>query len=65
MTIKVLEKGSGKFCSPDDFIVAHWKKWSNTDGTKMEDTRESGDGRPALFKVGHFEVSKCLDLAAQ
>jgi len=31
----------------------------------MEDVKESGDGRPAVFKLGHFQVSKCLDLAAQ
>ena len=55
----------GPYCAEDDYVVGHWKKWNSTDGTKMEDTKESGDGRPAVFKLGHFQVSKCLDLAAQ
>jgi hypothetical protein len=54
MDIKVTTKSVGAYCNEDDWVVATWKKWSNTDGTKMEDTSESGDGRPAIFKVGHF-----------
>ena len=55
----------GPYCAEDDYVVGTWKKWNGTDGTKMEDVKESGDGRPAVFKLGHFQVSKCLDLAAQ
>ena len=54
MDLKIEKKGVGAYCNEDDYVVAHWKKWSKTDGTKMEDTKESGDGRPAVFKVGHF-----------
>jgi FKBP-type peptidyl-prolyl cis-trans isomerase len=65
MTIDITTKVKGPYCAEDDYVVATWKKWNGTDGTKMEDVKESGDGRPAVFKVGHFQVSKCLDLAAQ
>lgn len=58
-------KGKGPYCAEDDMLVGYWKKWNGTDKTKMEDVKESGDGRPAIFMVGHFQVSKCLDLAAQ
>jgi len=54
MNVKVTKKSVGKYCDENDYVVAHWKKWSETDGTKMEDTKEVGDGRPAVFRVGHF-----------
>lgn len=55
MSVKLKgEKHMGAFCQENDYVVAHWKKYSNTDGTKMEDTKETGDGRPAVFRVGHF-----------
>lgn len=65
MSLKITKKEKGPYCAEDDYVVAYWKKWNGTDGTKMEDVSESGDGRPAVFRVGHFQVSKCLDLAAQ
>jgi hypothetical protein len=54
MNVNVTKKSVGKYCDENDYVVAHWKKWSETDGTKMEDTKEVGDGRPAVFRVGHF-----------
>jgi hypothetical protein len=65
MSVTINTHVKGPYCAEDDFVVGYWKKWNGTDGTKMEDVKESGDGRPAVFKVGHFQVSKCLDLAAQ
>jgi len=65
MTVDITKKFIGEYCAEDDYVVGYWKKWNGTDGTKMEDVKESGDGRPAVFKLGHFQVSKCLDLAAQ
>ena len=67
MTVKIHPKTvtKGPYCAEDDYVVGYWKKWNGTDGTKMEDVKENGDGRPAVFRLGHFQVSKCLDLAAQ
>jgi|TARA_B110001450_G_C17578999_1_gene464080 FKBP-type peptidyl-prolyl cis-trans isomerase len=65
MKVNITTKSKGPYCSENDFVVATWKKWNGTDGTKMEDVKEKGDGRPAVFRVGNFEVSKCLDIAAQ
>jgi len=65
MTVDITKKSKGPYCAEDDYVVGYWKKWNGTDGTKMEDVKESADGRPAVFKVGHFQVSKCLDLASQ
>ena len=64
MDVKITTKVKGPYCAEDDYVVATWKKWNGTDGTKMEDTTEHADGLPAVFRVGHFEVSKCLDIAA-
>lgn len=65
MDVKITKKNPGKYCTENDFVIGYWKKYNGTDGTKMEDVKEHGDGRAAVFRVGHFEVSKCLDLAAQ
>ena len=54
MKIKITHKEKGPYCQEGDYVVGTWKKWSGTDGTKMEDVTESGDGRPAVFMVGHF-----------
>ena len=54
MTVDITKKEKGSYCAEDDYVVGYWKKWNGTDGTKMEDVKESGDGRPAVFKVGHF-----------
>jgi|TARA_B110000285_G_C15048107_1_gene575455 hypothetical protein len=54
MTVDITKKDKGPYCAEDDYVVGYWKKWNGTDGTKMEDVKESGDGRPAVFKVGHF-----------
>ena len=65
MTVKITHKTEGPYCAENEFVVGYWKKYNGTDGTKMEDVKEHGDGRPVVFRVGHFQVSKCLDLAAQ
>jgi hypothetical protein len=54
MSIKITTKEKGPYCQEDDYVVARWKKWNNEDGTKMEDVKETGDGRPAVFRIGHF-----------
>lgn len=64
MKLEITHKAEGPYCAENDFVVGYWKKYNGTDGTKMEDVKEHGDGRPVVFRVGHFEVSKCLDLAA-
>jgi FKBP-type peptidyl-prolyl cis-trans isomerase len=67
MTVKIHPETivKGPYCSEGDYVVGYWKKWNGTDGTKMEDVKETGDGRPVIFRLGSFQVSKCLDLAAQ
>jgi len=65
MNVKITTKAKGPYCTEGDFVVASWKKWNGTDGTKMEDTTEHADGLPAVFRTGHYEVSKCLDIAVQ
>ena len=54
MNVKITTKQKGPYCSEDDYVVGYWKKWNGTDGTKMEDVKETGDGRPAVFKLGAF-----------
>jgi len=52
--LEITHKSEGPYCAEADYVVGYWKKWNGTDGTKMEDVKESGDGRPAVFRVGNF-----------
>lgn len=54
MGFTITKKAEGAYCNEGEYVVGYWKKWNGTDGTKMEDVKESGDGRPAVFMLGHF-----------
>ena len=51
------------FCKLHDWSTVHWRGYLN--GEMVEDSRQYLDGKPKVFKLGHFEVSECWDIAIQ
>jgi len=46
------------------WALIHWKGW-NQDGKLIEDSRKLRHNKPDYFRIGHYEVSKCWDIAVQ
>ena len=59
---KTLEKPDQGFCQVDDFITVHWKGYLKD--KKVEDS-QAWFHRPKTFRLGHYEVTKCWDIALQ
>ena len=45
----------------NDWISVHYKAF-DMDGKLVGDSK-GVDGRPKMFRLGHYEVSKCWDIA--
>ena len=54
-------KGNGPKCMMNDWISVHYKAF-DMDGKLVGDSK-GVDGRPKMFRLGHYEVSKCWDIA--
>lgn len=39
--------------------------WSLEDGQLLEDTNSTHPDEPLTYLVGHYQVSKCIDIAVQ
>ena len=48
----------------NDRVKLHWKGY-NPDGKLIFNSRKINNFNPSVFKVGHYEVSKCWDIAIQ
>lgn len=59
--IETTEAGKGPFCKLHDWTTVHWKGYRN--GILVEDSREFDQKLPKVFRLGHYEVSKCWDIA--
>ena len=57
-TKKVTDK---PYCHLHDWTTVHWKGYYN--GQLVEDSRSYQEGKPKVFQLGHYEVSKCWDIA--
>ena len=64
MRKKILKKGKGNNCLPDDFAKIHYRGYIAKTGKIVEDTYTKLKGGPnaKLFIVGHFDKIKCFDL---
>jgi FKBP-type peptidyl-prolyl cis-trans isomerase len=60
---KTKEVTDKPFCKLHDWTTVHWKGY--LDGQLVEDSHSYLEGKPKVFKLGHFEVSKCWDIAIQ
>ena len=48
----------------NDEVRLHWKGY-NPDGKLIFNSRKINNFNPSIFKLGHYEVSKCWDIALQ
>lgn len=46
----------------NDWVSLTWKGF-NPDGKLVFDSSKVGNGAPLMFRLGHYEVSKCWDIA--
>jgi FKBP-type peptidyl-prolyl cis-trans isomerase len=60
---KTVENKDKPFCKMNDWTTVHWRGYLN--GALVEDSRQYMEGKPKVFKLGHFEVSECWDIAIQ
>ena len=49
-------------CSLNDWVVLHYKGWDSK-GMVIADSRAKRNNHEAYFKVGHYQMSKCWDIA--
>lgn len=64
MKINVAKEGKGeRLCQLNDYTTVHWKGYK--DDQLVEDSRQFLTASPQTFKLGHFEVAKCWDMAIQ
>ena len=60
--IEMTNNGVGSYCDQDDWVFLHYKAWL-PDGTLVRDTKKSHMN--IVFRLGHYEISKCWDIALQ
>jgi len=60
--VNKVKDGDGEKCRMNDWVSLNWKGY-NPDGKLLFDSSKVGNGRPLLFRLGHYEVSKCWDIA--
>lgn len=51
------------FCARDDWTTVHYKAYR--DDQLVEDSRTFEQGKPKVFRLGHYEVNKCWDISLQ
>ena len=59
---KVKDGASEKKCEMNEWVSLHWKGY-NPDGKLIFNSKKINNGRPMHFTLGHYEVSKCWDIA--
>lgn len=57
--LETLREGKGDKCMMHDWATIYFEGWTQ-DGQKVLSDYES---KPYNFRVGHYEVSKCWDIA--
>jgi len=60
---KVNNDKDEQYCKLHDWAVVHYK--AIVEGKVVENSRTYEGGKPRVFKLGHFEVSKCWDISLQ
>ena len=51
------------FCARDDWTTVHYKTYN--EDQLIQDSRTFEQGKPKVFRLGHYEVSKCWDISIQ
>ena len=63
MIEKTHKDDSAPFCAMDDWTTVHYKAFNGDQ--LIEDSRTFEQGKPKIFRLGHYEVSKCRDISLQ
>ena len=63
--IKTIKKGDGKLCQYNDWAKVNYKGYTGIEEPKkvFDSHPDQGGEGPKTFIVGHYEVSKCWDIA--
>jgi len=62
--IKKQKDGKGALCELDQWAVVNYKGWDQDDNL-VADSKADDSGKPFTFRIGYYEVNKCLDIAIQ
>ena len=61
--IDMHQKGDGPLCMLHDWTTVHWKAYEGDRLVEDSRTWAENNGTPKVFRLGHYEVSKCWDIA--
>ena len=64
IVLEQIKEGIGEKCAMNDYLALTWKGF-NMDGKLLFDSKKENHGKPMVFRLGHYEVSKCWDVALQ
>ena len=62
--VNTTKSAAGDYCQTHQWAFVNWKGWDQR-GKLVEDSRKKRGGKPDFFRIGHYEVSKCWDIAVQ
>ena len=51
------------FCQLNDWVRVQWSALDTSTGQIVQDSHSWKQGNSRLFRLGHYEVSKCWDVA--
>lgn len=64
INMKTIQNGKGDVCMMSDTAAINYKGFT-PNGKLVYDSRKSLAGGQTVFRVGYYEVSKCIDIAVQ
>jgi len=66
--LDTLQEGQGESCSLHDWAAINYKTFKNgqlVENSRVKKDSKKGYSKNTFFQVGHYEVSKCWDIAIQ
>ena len=58
-----VKKAKGPYCKNDEYAVVTFKGWDET-GALRFDSMQQEFKKSEYFRIGHYQASKCWDIAA-
>lgn len=62
--IEKVRSKKGRYCATNDWAVVYFKGFDQA-GELRFTNQKYGKGEPKIFRIGHYQVSKCWDIAIQ
>ena len=65
--VTITNKGAAdaKQCDSGEWAIVNYKGYENDTMKFVQDSKVARQGKPAYFRIGNFEASKCWDIAFQ